>query len=87
MFELPRSPMTGGLIPALPASLLFLPGPILGISRHQSCAISRGPLRLLGCHLQRADVPVHAKASPAGATLMMDLHYSPTDCCSLRGAK
>lgn len=40
MFELLRSPNTGGFIPASSASLLFLLNPNLSVSCRQACALS-----------------------------------------------
>jgi hypothetical protein len=40
MFELLRSPNTGGFIPTSPVSLLFLPNPNLSVSCRQACALS-----------------------------------------------
>jgi hypothetical protein len=80
MFEFLRSPKTGGLITA---SLLFLLRPNLSISSRQYCTVSLRNATSLGCRPELADAPVHVKAFTGGATPMLHLHSSMTECCAL----
>ncbi len=81
MFELLRYSKTAGLIPALPAALLFLPW---AEPEHLQPSILRcqSPQRRpLGCCLGRADAPVHVK----GSTLMVAFALQRDRLLSSRG--
>lgn len=65
MFELLRSPKTGGVIPAPPASLLFLPGPNLSISSRQSCAVNLGNAASWGVVWDGLTLSLTLKVPPA----------------------
>jgi hypothetical protein len=85
MFELFRSPNTGGLIPASPVSLLFLPSPNLRVSCRQACVARLRKAASWRISRDGLMLPFTLKLSQAARRHWLHLYNRIPDSCLPRG--
>jgi hypothetical protein len=85
MFELLRSPKTGGFIPASPVSLLFLLNPNLSVSYRQACALSLRNAASWRFIWDRLMLPFTLKLPQAAPRCRLHLYDGMPDLCLPQG--